>query len=289
VDPVRHRPDRGRARVPALTAASILGAALHELFLASIGGVFRPHAFAPPQPSFDVFAGQQRHIRATGTSVVAHDGPRIAGFASAWARGHDWFLASLFVAADVQGGGIGRALLDAVWGDHARRRTITDAIQPVSNMLYGRRGLVPATPLLAFSGRPARSEAPLTAGAGPVAAIDAAAYGFDRRVDHDHWSGIAERTVWLRDAVPVAYSYRFADGTLGPVAGVDPAAAATALESELARADDPVRVRMPGSSRTLVEVALRAGLTLSPTPGLLLLSEGVRPPTSLAIASFSLF
>ena len=54
-----------------------------------------------------------------------------------------------------QGRGVGPALLDAVWSDAAlRRRTITDAIQPVSNALYGRRGLIPVTPLLAFSGLP---------------------------------------------------------------------------------------------------------------------------------------
>jgi len=32
-----------------------------------------------------------------------------------------------------------------------------------------------------------------------------------------------------------------------------------------------------------------AGLRLSPTPGLLLLSDGVPPPTSLAIGSYTLF
>jgi hypothetical protein len=34
---------------------------------------------------------------------------------------------------------------------------------------------------------------------------------------------------------------------------------------------------------------LAAGLRLQPVPGLLLLSAGAQPPTSLAIGSFSLF
>jgi hypothetical protein len=48
-------------------------------------------------------------------------------------------------------------------------------------------------------------------------------------------------------------------------------------------------VRIPGSSRALVESALAARLQLAPTPGLLLLSEGVPPPDALAIASYTLF
>jgi hypothetical protein len=59
----------------------------------------------------------------------------------------------------------------------------------VSNGLYGRRGLIPVTPLLAFSGLPigAREQLQeLDDARKAIAAIDAAAYGFDRSVDqHD--------------------------------------------------------------------------------------------------------
>ena len=179
-----------------------------------------------PRRRFDVFAGQQRHVLATGVSVVAERTGAIAGFASAWVRGDDWFLASLFVARSAQGRGVGPALLDAVWSDAAlRRRTITDAIQPVSNALYGRRGLIPVTPLLAFSGLPVGAHERLQElddASGSLAAIDAAAYGFDRSVDHEHWLQIARRTVWARGGEPVAYSYTFAGGATGPVAGLDP-------------------------------------------------------------------
>jgi hypothetical protein len=92
------------------------------------------------------------------------------------------------------------------------------------------------------------------------------------------------RTTW-----PGAYAYTFPGGAIGPVAGLDLAAAARALAAELARADGEVRVRIPSSSRSLVEVALTAGLRLDPVPGLLLLSERVEPPTALAIAGYMLF
>jgi len=257
-------------------------ATLHALFLESIAGVYRPHAFPPPAPPFEVFANQQRHVRRTGTSVAAEAEGRILGFASSWSRGDDWFLASLFVAADAQRGGLGSSLLEAVWGDARRRRTITDAIQPVSNALYARRGLVPATPVLTFTGEP-RATATIEPADDDVAAVDRAAYGFERDVDHAYWSRLARRTTW-----PGAYSYAFAGGAIGPVAGTTPAAAAAALEAELARATHAVTVRMPGSSRELVAVALAAGLRLAPVPGLLLLSEGVRPPDALAIGSYTL-
>jgi len=260
--------------------------ALHDIFVAAVRGVFEPHRFAPPAPRFQVFASLQRHVARTGSSVVAaRDDGRVLGFASAWQRDNAWFLASLFVDPAAHGRGVGRALLDSVWGEADVRRTITDAIQPVSNGLYGRRGLVPATPVVGFAGRPRwAGAAPVGPGPADVPAIDAAAYGFDRAVDHAYWQQHARRTTWAG-----AYSYAFPGGEIGPVAGLDAAAAARALAAELARAEGEVRLRIPGSSRALVEVALAAGLQPTPVPGLLLLSETAVPPSSLAIAGYALY
>jgi hypothetical protein len=229
------------------------------------------------------FSNLQRHVLATGVGYVAEESGDVIGFGSAFRRGDDWFLACLFVRGRAQGRGVGPLLLDAVWGDAGRRRTVTDAIQPVSNALYGRRGLLPATPLLAFHGVP-RLEARANEAPADLAAIDAAAYGFDRTVDHRYWEQHARRTEWGD-----AYSYVFGSGDVGPVAGTTPAAAARALAAELARSDGPVRVRIPGSARALVEVALRAGLRLGPVPGLVLLSSDVEPPTALAPSGYMLF
>jgi GNAT superfamily N-acetyltransferase len=276
------------------TAADDLPA-LHGVFLDAIAGLYRPHGFEPPTPPLEVFAAQQEHLLRHDPErcVVAVERGRPVAFAAAWLRGEDWFLASLFVSPAGQGRGAGRALLEAVWGETAlRRRTLTDAIQPVSNALYARRGLVPATPMLALGGAPATLATPLRPGdarAADLAAIDAHAYGFDRTVDHRFWAEAGERTVWTRDGAPVAYSYAFPCGAIGPVAGVEPEAAAAALRGELARAKGDVRVQIPGSARALVESALEAGLRLSPTPGLLLLSDGVEPPDALAIGGYTLY
>ena len=50
-----------------------------------------------------------------------------------------------------------------------------------------------------------------------------------------------------------------------------------------------MRVRVPGSSRALVTTALRARLRLTVTPGLLLCSDGVEPPTALAPSGYVLY
>src|SRR3954451_22011511 len=236
--------------------------ALHALFRAAVASVYEPHRFVPPAPPLAVFESLQRHVAGTGTSVAAEEDGRLLGFGAAWQRGDDWFLASLFVDPTVHGRGVGSALLDAVWGAAPRRRTITDAIQPVSNALYGRRGLIPATPILTFTGRPQCNAPQVRPEGADIAAIDLAAYGFDRAVDHAYWERYAQRTTW-----PGAYSYVFPGGDIGPIAGRDPLAAASALAGELERADGEVRVRIPGSSRALVEVAVRAGLRLRPPPG----------------------
>jgi GNAT superfamily N-acetyltransferase len=258
--------------------------AMHATFQAALGDVFRRHAFEAPGRSLEIFTNLQRHARDTGASFVADDDGTVIAYGSSITRGDHWFLCSLFVLPEAQGRGVGPALLDAVWGEAAHRRTITDSIQPISNVIYGRRGLIPATPVLTFGGVPLLDAPAVEEAPADLAAIDAAAYGFDRAVDHAFWASYARRSTWGD-----AYSYAVPGGGIGPVAGLTPAAAATALAAELARAEGAVQVQVLGSSRELVEVLLRARLRLSPVPGLLLLSRDVPAPTALAIAGYTLY
>jgi GNAT superfamily N-acetyltransferase len=273
-------------------------AAKHDVFAEASGALLRRHGFEVPEPTaedVERFARNHAHL-------LAHDGRRsfvavaesaVVGYSDAIVRGDTWFLSTLFIRERFQGRGIGRHLLELSWGDgYARRMTISSSIQPISNGLYARRGLVPATPILALAGAP-RADAPrgLEAVAlerDPTAVLDQAAYGFDRGVDHAFWSESKAGTLWLRDGEPAAYSYRSEDGGIGPVAGADPESGAAALQAELARCDGLAWVHVPGSSRELVETALTAGLRFEAPPGLLLLSAGVEQPRSLAIASYGL-
>ncbi|HEY7536993.1 MAG TPA: GNAT family N-acetyltransferase [Gaiellaceae bacterium] len=273
-------------------------AAEHDVFADASGGLLRRHGFETPEPT----AEDAERFTRTHTHLLAHDGERsfvaevagaVVGFSDAIVRGDTWFLSMLFIRERFQGRGIGRRLLELSWGEgHARRLTISSAIQPISNGLYAQRGLVPATPMLPLAGEPRIDAPPGLDAVAPepdaIATLDRAAYGFDRRVDHAFWSQGATATLWLRDGEPAAYSYRSGEGAIGPVAGADPESAAAALQAELARGEGPAGVAIPGSARELVETALAAGLRFEAPPGLLLLSAGVAQPRSLAIGSYGL-
>jgi hypothetical protein len=151
--------------------------------------------------------------------------------------------------------------------------------------------MLPATPILGFEGEPSDTlpsgVSAVARTAAALAVLDRAAYGFDRAVDHAFWGARASATLWLRDGEPVAYSYRWPTGRIGPIAGSDEAGAASALWAELGR-EPRAQIEVPGTSRSLVRVALAAGLRLTAPPGLLLLSDGIEPPRSLAISSYGL-
>lgn len=272
-------------------------AAVHEVFCAAEGELYRRHAIPWVDPPAASRMSQVRHLVTHDAErcYVAESDGRVVAFAAALARERTWFLTWLFVRPEAQAGGLGRRLLDLCWGSGFERRlTITDSIQPISNALYARRGLIPAAPLLNLAGEPrANATGVLDAtdwDARSVAGLDRRAYGFDRAVDHAFWNAHASRTLWQRGGRVVAYSYARADGGIGPVAGEDAESAAHALREELARAAGRrVRLIVPGSSRTLVATALQAGLRFTTPPGLLLVSDDIAVPTALAIWSFGFF
>ncbi len=268
---------------------------MHAVFNAAIGEVYGRHGLDPPAPPLDVFVAQQGHVLAHDAERcwVAEQGGCIAGYVSAIARGDDWFLSSLFVEPAAQAAGTGKALLDRAWGEFPRRRTLTDAIQPVSNGLYAGRGMIPVTPALHLGGVPAPVPSaglvPSPPNAAALRALDLAAYGFDRAVDHAFWGEIAPCTLWLDGGEPAAYAYVFPGDRIGPIAGRTAALAAAALQEELARTDGEASLVVPGSAREVVAAALGAGLRFVRVPGLLLLSPGVPAPESLVIAGYTLY
>ena len=123
------------------------------------------------------------HLQTTDPErfVVAVDGDRLVAFASAFMREHLWFLSMCFVLPELQGTGVGKALLERVGpaaglpgtpgGDATIRATATDSAQPISNALYASLGMVPRVPLLNLIGLPQRPSAfdPLPSGVRPVA------------------------------------------------------------------------------------------------------------------------
>jgi len=272
--------------------------AVHSVFRHSVEDLYKRHGFEPPRPPQDLFVRQHAHL-------LEHDGSLfwvatlkgwIAGFVAAFVRGDAWFLSALFVSPEHQARGIGKALLARAWevGSEIRRRiTIVDAIQPISTGLYSRAGLLPVTPLLNLAGEPKIGPGhvlePALLDDAALAELDRAAYGFDRAPEHAFWRTEARGTVWKAAGEPVAYSYRWPGGRLGPVAGRSPAACGHALQAELERAEGGyVSLVVPASARPALSTALGAGLRYSDPPGLILSTDGVGPD-SLVPHGYSLF
>jgi GNAT superfamily N-acetyltransferase len=270
-------------------------ASQHEVFCRAEGSLRLRHGFSWVDPPLAWFAPMGRHLLASDPDrchVAEADG-QVVGFSAAFVRDGVWFLAALFIDPDHQGGGIGRRLFELAAGDGPSRRiTITDAIQPISNAMYARYGLIPTTPMLLFEGEPSIDGPPVLEPSGPrpgeLTMLDRASYGFARLVDHEYWSRQRRCTVWRRDGVAVAYAYRALTGSIGPLAGMDQGSAADALRAELGRVSR-ASVLIPGTARDLVEVAVAARLRLVVPPGNLLLSRDAPTPDNLAVANYFLY
>jgi GNAT superfamily N-acetyltransferase len=236
------------------------------------------------------------------SAAVGARGERIVGFGSANVRGRAWFLALLFVAPGEQGRGLGTALLERTLppGVHPGSGevdggwtfgTATDSVQPISNALYARLGLVPRVPFLHLVGELRRPEAfaPLPAGveavafadvgAGEESAVETIVAMMDRELlgyvhPQDHAFLRAEgRTGILfqgTDGTALGYGYTSRVGRVGPVAARD----ARLLPAFLGHVLGAVRPTgafstwVPGSAGGAVSALLGAGFRLESFPAL---------------------
>jgi ribosomal protein S18 acetylase RimI-like enzyme len=177
----------------------------------------------------------------------------IVGAAIAVLRDDVWYLAGLHVVPALQGVGVGTELIRrslAGTGPDTALTVLTDALNPDSNGLYVRHGMLPQDSTWTFDGPIGAGEtlgATLTARPiDPVAdlpgleRLDRATVGFGRPMDHEFWAGVpglAGRLVMAGTEV-TGYLYASDGGAIGPVAVADPTdlpaaldlAAATALE-----------------------------------------------------------
>jgi GNAT superfamily N-acetyltransferase len=271
----------------------------YELFMSAEGDVFRRHGFPFAPGSRETFTSLYTHALRHDSSgcYVAEAADSVIAFASALRRDDVWLLAALFVDPGWQNQGIGTQLLDLVWGQESLRRIIiTESIQPVSNAMYLRRGLVPGGTLVALRGTPTAAEPPrglfrTRPTRHALRALDQAAYGFDRSADHAYWREERRLSVWSRGDTPVAYSYRTAAGDIGPVAGVDDSAAAAALRAELSEVDPAggeVVLRIAGDATDVIRAGLASGLQLEPPISVILTSAKNPPRSAQVISSFFL-
>jgi GNAT superfamily N-acetyltransferase len=225
---------------------------------------------------------------------VAELGGRVVGFGAGIVRGRWWYLSALFVLPEVQGRGVGRALLERAKAGHPApggvAATITDAVQPLSNTLYARCGLTPRLPLICFTGRlrtpatPAASPGceivPLSPGALPeVSRLDEAVLGFDRTPDHAYLLAKDGQRGWLlrHNGRPAGYVYTDSSGVIGPAASLRPAHMPLLMRHALAELaplePETVQAAVPGPNVQAQRILWQAGLVFENPSGLLLMSR----------------
>jgi GNAT superfamily N-acetyltransferase len=242
----------------------------------------------------------ERFVVATIPADRAGGDDRVVGFAAAIMRERLWFLSMLFVRPDLQGSGVGRALLARVSprdGEASYRSTATDSAQPIANALYASQGIVPRVPLLNLIGLPQRPDAfgELPSGVAPTAfahlavgaagadghrrladdvdALDREVLGVAHPLDH-RWLRQEGRSGWLYrgpDGSVVGYGYATEAGRIGPVAVRDEALLAPIL-GHLSNAVTPrgaFALWLPGTADRAIVPALRAGFQLDQFPVLL--------------------
>lgn len=142
------------------------------------------------------FPAYQRHLLAHGSLLVAERGGAVAGYGATLQIGSGpqaiSMLADLFVDPAAQGTGCGRAILDTLWRDEARRMTFS-SLHSRALPLYTGAGLDAWWPLLYLSGdiRLLRQPAGWSveaAGPDQVGTLELEWTGVDRTADHRMWA-----------------------------------------------------------------------------------------------------
>jgi GNAT superfamily N-acetyltransferase len=181
--------------VPELEAITLAS----ETGPADAGDLVRPDLTGVHAPYLTFLVGR-------GRMAVAELGDRPIGYGATVDTGRSTHLADLFVRPEHQGTGVGRRLLDEVYGD-AWPRTTFGSDDPRAVPLYLRAGMGAHWPNLYLTGDPGRLPAPDAAmHAEPstvdaVAAVEAEWSGVDRGPDLDYWRSLPDgRPIVVRRA-----------------------------------------------------------------------------------------
>jgi GNAT superfamily N-acetyltransferase len=241
-----------------------------------------------------------RFVVATRPDTAAPGGERIVAFAAAVVRSAVWYLSMLFVLPEEQGMGLGRSLLVRVLPSRDEDLTLataTDSVQPISNALYARFGIVPRMPLLHLVGSPRRPAAlpvlpdgvsatafeSVAAGAADghghgqltdlVNGLDLELAGFEHPQDHRFLRTAGRHGFLYRtaDGTVLGYGYTSDVGRIGPVAVRDEALVTPVLGHlmRVARPRGALALWVPGAAGAAVTTLLEAGLRIEDFPLLL--------------------
>jgi GNAT superfamily N-acetyltransferase len=179
--------------------------------VAAILEIWAANGDTVPEGGVDTLTPYLVHLLGAGRVTVAEDPDLVVGFGAVVERAGVTHLADLFVRPDRFGEGIGRRLLEAVFGDAVARTTFASS-DPRAMPLYVRAGMSPLWPSLYLdvdgsSLPPPSSDAVCEpADAAGLTQLEAKWLGEASAADHRFWASLAEARpfVVLQGGQPVA-------------------------------------------------------------------------------------
>ena len=173
-------------------AASTIRTATFE-DVPEIRAILAEHGNDGPFTTVDIVGPYVRHLILAGRALVVDEGTRLVAFGATLPTGRGRHLSDLFVRADSLGRGIGRPLLDRLYGDDWPRTTFASD-DPRAMPLYIRAGMAPRWTCLYLQG--SAGDIPATRGdlttqtadPGLLADLERTWTGADRSVDHGFWA-----------------------------------------------------------------------------------------------------
>jgi GNAT superfamily N-acetyltransferase len=208
--------------------------------------------------------GYLAHVLANGRMLVATgaDG-ELAGWAAVVATPAGELLSDLFVHPDRHGGGVGGAVLRALWPDPDAGGRFTFSSRHENALpLYARAGVLPCWPLLYLTGARARVTAPdlqvHRVDAPTAAAAETVLTGFDRPAEYAFWAAIGTPVVVDRGGRTIGAGVLGADEVVH-LATDDKQACEAALA---ALSSDTVSLCLPGPHPAVARL-LRAGFRIT--------------------------
>jgi GNAT superfamily N-acetyltransferase len=242
----------------------------------AIRAILAAHGNDGPIENGDIVGPYLRHFIDHAIALVSERDGEVVAFGAAIDTGISRHLADLFVGQDLLGQGIGRPLLDAVFGD-APVRTTFASDDPRAQPLYIRAGMRPLWPMLYLRGDGSRlhesEHRPAVEAADParLAELERQWTGADRSTDHRHWAQTPEADGFVirgDDDIPVAVGHararqigsaRILDRLVVRL-GADPIIATLEAIRRAARGG-PIVVAVPGPNAVLPHL-LEAGFRI---------------------------